>query len=404
LVTRPSAKVVCTAPTKRQLKDLLWAEVALWARRAIEPVRALLEIQNELITVQGRKDWFARAVAINTQSTPEEQAEALAGYHAKHLLCIIDEASGVPDPVFMPIEGYLTQPDNIVIMASNPTRTSGFFWSVFNDEVAGLGWVRFHWNSEESPLVDRKWIERMQAKYGRDSNTYRIRVLGEFPEFETDALIPKEWIERALYDELPEQPSFPVVWGVDVARYGADKSALVARSGPWVLSARTVQGYSVAQVVDWLVNEWAQAEQKPSAIFVDVTGGLGAGVADELRRRLPSRIVYDVNVSWEAFDKERFFRLRDELWWRVRRALELGTLKLPRSAEDLHQQLLTVRYKELPSGKLKIESKADMKKRGLPSPDIADALCLTFYLDADSVGEATTQRRRRRYVRSWKVA
>lgn len=408
LLTRPNAKVICTAPTRRQLFDVLWAEISLWVKKARLKLMLdeLLSIQSEVIRVGDRKDWFARAVAINVQSSAEEQAEALAGYHAKHLLCIIDEASGIPDPVFRPIEGYMTGEDNKVVLAGNPTRTEGYFWRVFNDGAFGDGFVRLHWSSVDSPLVSRDWIERMKLRYGEGSTEFRVRVLGEFPVVGEMELVPREWIDRACYVELPEiaYQSEPVI-GIDVARFGVDETAVVERRGAFVTGVWTKSGMDTIEIVDWVI-ELLSDRELPKAILVDVSGGLGAGVADLLRRRF-GPVVLDVNVGVHSFDRERFVLLRDELWWKLREAFEAGQLYIPAGHEKLKRQIMSVTYQIDGRQRIRIVSKAELKKKGLPSPDCADALCLTFYLEpyvgvgaGDSAYRAQS---RTKYALSWRV-
>ena len=403
LVTRPQSKVVCTAPTGRQLKDILWAEAAHWINHAIAPVKQLLVVKNEVISIQDRKDWFARAASINVQASAEEQAETLAGYHAEHLLAIVDEASGVPDPVFQPLRGYLTQEDNFVLLASNPTKPAGFFWSTFNDDTEAPSWTHLHWSSEDSPLVSKNYVKGLEKK-GRNSNTFRIRVLGDFPIFAEDNLIPVSWIERATVDSFPEEKRGMEVWGLDVARFGSDSSALVKRNGTDIYFTDTKQGLDTQEVADWVADHYFVSEEKPSFICVDTTGGLGAGVSDRLRRILPSESVLDVNVSWSAFDKEHYRLLRDELYFRLRDALEQGFLRLPSWDKRLLKELSSIHY-SFQNGKLKLEGKAAFKKRGHTSPDAADALALTFYFDRSLYAQRPRKRNKKEYhVSSWRVA
>ena len=407
LLTRPSAKVVCTAPTRRQLFDVLWAEITLWKKRAkVKPLFDLLEIQSETIRLSDRKDWFARAVAVNVQQSAEEQAEALAGYHAEHLLCIVDEASGLPDPVFRPIEGYMTQEDNKVVLAGNPTRPEGYFYRIFKDAHFGAHWVKLHWSSVDSPLVSQQWIELMKSRYGEDSVEFKIRVLGEFPELAERQLIPVEWVRRAVVSEIPTHildGSVAPIWGVDVARFGSDETAIVSRLGNYVEFAKSRHGLDTIGAAEWVMEEIRNADLKPRMILVDVSGGHGAGVADLLRAKLGAHMVIDVNVGWSAFEPDKFRLLRDELWWRVRTAFEMQSLFIPPN-EKLIRQLTSVSYKHNERGKVVVESKESLKSRkGLPSPDLADALCLTYYIEAPIEFAPSEQKLRRRYASSWRV-
>ena len=412
LLTRPGAKILATAPSRRQLRDILWAEAAMWAHKAIPVVRDMLDIQAEKITVQGRSDWFARAASINTAASPDEQAETLAGYHHSQFMAIIDEASRVPEPVFLPIEGSLTKPDNLAIMASNPTRASGYFWRVFNDHQFGTSWRQLHWNSAESPIVDPAWVEQMAAKYGEDSDTYKVRVLGEFPTMGEESLIPIEWIRACIDPDLCEEKVMdgagrgaPVYWGLDVALEGKDKTALVRRCGDKIYQLDTLARGDTIRVTNWVLEHYHNAKLKPNYIMVDVTGGAGKGPADQLRRSLPAGTVVDVMVSTSAYMPDYYFRLRDELWWRVRTGFEFRQWRIP-NHEGLIRELASISFKKLDnSGKIKIESKAAMRGKKIASPDLGDAFCLTTYFNGTpGMGSAPRGVRRRRQALNWKVA
>lgn len=428
LLTRPGAKVICTAPSRRQLFDILWAEIRLWLSRSVQWVRELLEVKSETINVVGRKDWFARACAINASSSPEEQAETLAGYHHKHLLCVVDEASGVPDPVFQPIEGYLTQPDNFVILAGNPTRNYGYFYEIFNDPQVGEGWLKLHWSSLDSPLVSQDWIRRMR-RYGETSDTWRVRVLGEFPMTGSYEAIPWSFIEEAMFKDGEDPLEAAAyernqlgrldVWGLDVARFGNDETVLVKRCGRVVWDVATLRGADTVTVAEWVAMHFrrhVEETNRPPIICVDATG-LGSGVVDGLRNLVPPASVLEVVVGWKSSFPELFGIVRHELWWRMRRAFEKRMLRIVPD-EVLVRQLSSVRAIEDEMGRWKIESKKAMAKRGLDSPDRADALALTFWYDDPCEKDFVIGRfgygnkrkgseegqRRRRYYTSWKTA
>lgn len=405
LLTHPASKVVCTAPSRRQLFDILWAEVYHWYKRArFQELIQLLDIQSEIIRVGSRKDWFARAVAVSVQQSPEEQAELLAGYHADHVCVIVDEASGVPDPVFRPLETYSTTPSCKIILAGNPTRLEGYFYNVFNEDSSGVRWTKLHWDSEESPLVDSAWINEMKLKYGEDSPTYLIRVKGQFPPSQTEQLIPIEWLRRATYTgEPPIDDSVPAIWGVDVAHQGSSETAIVSRRGCYVDLVKSRFGLDSAQVTDWILEEVQKYPHPIKAICIDCSGGWGMGPADTLRRALGS-IVIPVNFGW-ASQLEEFDRLKDELWFAVRRAFEYSTLLIPPN-EKLIRQLNSVKATTDSTGrKFKIETKSSLRARKVPSPDLGDALALTYYLEPDSVyiPSVTQTPKRRRYASSWRT-
>ena len=403
LLTHPASKVVCTAPSRRQLFDILWSEVYRWHSRArFKELVDILQIQTEVIRVGSRKDWFARAVAVSVQQSPEEQAELLAGYHADHVCVIVDEASGVPDPVFRPLETYSTTPSCKLLLAGNPTRLDGYFYNVFHSESLSSVWTKLHWDSTESPLVSPDWINEMKARYGEDSPEFLVRVRGEFPPASTERLIPVEWLRRAVYTEPPRiSPEIPAIWGVDVAHQGSSETAIVSRRGCYVDLAKTRFGLTTLEVVDWILDEVKNYPHPIRAICIDCSGGWGVGPAELLRKTLGSKVI-PVNFGWSS-QLEEFTYLKDELWFAVRKAFEQGTLLIPPN-EKLIRQLSSVQAsQESATGRFRVETKRRMRARREPSPDLGDALALTFYLEPDTSFALAPSRPRQRHASSWRT-
>lgn len=366
MATRPMAKIPVTAPTSHQLFDVLWSELIHWHRQMEKTWRGKFEYTSEKFYHRDfRESWFC----VPRTARPE-RPEALQGFHGENLLFLIDEAAGVDDAIFEVAMGSLTAKENMCLMAGNPTRLSGFFYDAFHSDRAR--WKTMHYSSLESPLVDKSYPERMGKKYGEGSNIYRVRVLGEFPTSEEDQLIPLHLLEAAVGKDVSEDG--PVVWGLDVARFGSDQTCLAKRRGNVIAEIQAVRNYDLMQVCGWVVNQIREAEDKPTIVYVDSIG-YGAGVADRLREL--GFMALDVNVSERPSSKEKYYNLRAELWCNLRDALQAGVLSLPED-EDLLAQASSIKYKYHSSGGLIVEKKEDLKKRGLPSPDKADAVCLTF--------------------------
>lgn len=371
-VTHYPHKIPCTAPSAHQLFDILWAEIGTWLRRLRElwPV-----FGDELELKSDRLEWksapqecFAAA-----RTARKESPEALQGFHSQNLLFLIDEASGVEDNIFEVSEGALSTAGAIVLMAGNPTRTSGYFYDAFHRSRER--WHTMRVSCEESSRVSKEYIDGMRKRYGADSNVYRVRVLGEFPNSDDNAVIPLDLCEAAVVRQV--EPHGGMVWGVDVARFGSDRTALCKRRGNTVPEPiKTWRQKDTMQVAGLIYLEWQNTppDARPSNIAVDVIG-IGAGVVDRLRElSLP---VTGINVAEAASIDERYMRLRDELWFRARDWLAAKDCKLPED-EALIAELSTPTYAITSSGRLKVEGKDEMKKRGVDSPDIADAFCLTF--------------------------
>lgn len=374
----PGARGLVTAPTQHQLHDVLWSEMRKWVRKSVAQLHQYIEVQSEKAY---RKDKVSDSFVVNRTArvtgSPEEQAETLAGMHGDYMVLAVDEASGVEDGVFRPLMGAMTGKFNMAIMISNPTRNTGFFYQSHN--VDRKHWVSMHWSCEDSDMdlalgnkAMSAYVERTRDKYGADSNFYRMRVQGEFPRAEPDALIPLDLIEAAVERNIVEDPRMGLVLGVDVAWQGDDQSVLLFRRGMVVekiLAYRNVEPRMLANMVAGAISE-----MKVAMTYVDSIG-IGAGVVSMLREL--RRGVQAVNVSESAPSKDRFVRLRDELWWRVRERFESRMIKIPKD-DELIGELAGIKFKRETNGKIKVESKEDMRKRGLASPNKADALMMTM--------------------------
>ncbi len=366
--TRPYAKVPTTAPTAHQLEDILWGELIRWHRKMKPEYRDKFEHTSDRFFHKDYKEsWFAVA-----RTARPERPEALQGFHGENLLFVIDEPSGIADEIFEVAEGALTGPGNKCVMCGNPTRLSGFFYDSFHSDRGR--WTPLNFSSLDSPLVDKSYAKRMKKKYGAHSSVFQVRVLGEFPSQEEDQLIGIDILEAASSRISPEAGD--IIWGLDVARFGADETVLVKRYGETIKEIKGLRKHNLMAVTGWVVREIEDTPEpeRPAFIYVD-TIGLGAGVADRLRElKYPAR---DVNVSESASEKEKFMNLRAELWWKFRDWLQSGLGVIPKD-DELIAQAASVKYAFDSSGRIRIEGKDEMKKRGRPSPDRADAIMLTM--------------------------
>ena len=237
-----------------------------------------------------------------------------------------------------------------------------------------------HVSCLNNPLVSADFERQIENTYGLDSNAYRIRVLGEFALADDDTLIAAELVDSAVTRDVTVRMTEPLIFGVDVARFGSDRTALCKRRGNAVLEIKSWGGLDLMQTVGQVVHE-AKLDN-PAEICVD-TIGLGSGVADRLREM--GLNVRDVNVAESSAMNPNAARLRDELWMSVKDWLGTRAVKLPKD-EALRHELVAPRYTFTSAGKVVVESKDSMRKRGMRSPDLADALCLTFAGQAAMVG------------------
>lgn len=375
LLTRYPVKVVVTAPTSAQLFDALFAELKRWCKELPPDLAGLLDVKQERVELKSSPT----EAFISARTSRQEQPEALQGIHSDNVMLIADEASGVPEAVFEAAAGSMSGHNACTLLLGNPVRSSGYFYDVFH-RMAGEWWTR-RVSCVDSPRVSDEYVREMQLKYGPESNAYRVRVLGEFPTSDDDTVIALEMVEAAMSRDIQADELARPVWGLDVARFGNDCSSLCKRVGAVVIEPPMVwKKVDLMHLVGAVKAEYdvLPPSLRPLEILVDSIG-LGAGVVDRLRELgLPAR---GVNVSESPAFGTTYANLRAELWYKAKAWLEQRGCKLPKD-DRLLGELVGVRYKFQSSGKIQIESKEDMKRRGMPSPDVADAFVLTFASDA----------------------
>lgn len=385
--------VVTTAPTDRQVKNILWREIRRAHARALLPLGGV-PLKKELTLDE---DWYALGFST-------DEADSVSGLHSNsgYAMVVIDEASGVSPEIYEAVEGLLTSPHSRLLLIGQPHTPSGPFYEEFRQPGASKHRI----SAFDSPnvqagkivvpgLVDQTWIDEREKRWGKSSPMYRVRVLGEFPEMREDALIPLGWIEKAIErgkvaDPTAGDPSIEVHLGVDVARQGSNETVTAWRRG------RRLRVYSRRSKDDTMATAGRTVEAakllRAHVVKVDVVG-VGGGVVDRLletdnKRQLRGVEVIGINVGESPFDGERFKIRRDEIYWHLREAFETGVVDLegrPEDLEDLTAQLSSIGYGFSSNGKIRVESKDDLRKRKLPSPDLADAIALAH---AEAAGGA----------------
>lgn len=387
-------KTGITAPSEKQLFDALWAEFETWGKRLPKTLRGLVEIKADSAElVAARSESF-----ISIKTARAEQPEALQGLHSEWEMLLVDEPSGVPDAVWEAAQSSLTGKHPLAVLGGNPIRASGFFFDSHN-RLADDWWTRHVSRAEICDLeTDPYSLGEEHASGGRHTNRYRVRVLGEFPVSEDDVLIPFDLVEPSLTRDVIVHRTVPVLWGLDCARFGSNRSALAKRQGLLLLEpVRSWAKLDTMQVAARVKMEWDTTPDwlRPVGILVDAIG-IGGGVADRLRQLgLPAR---DVNVSETPAlqNVEKYQDLRTELWhkckeWFANRNCKLPDYyKHPRDGEDLVKELTQEKYDFQPrSGKIKM-----LPKTQVHSPDLADAFVLTFAADAVTLARGNAESRR----------
>jgi phage terminase large subunit len=387
-VTRFPQKTILTSPTLSQMEDGLVSELKSWFRKLPPEILSRFDIQSDrIIWRDAPEDSF-----ISVRTASKERPEALAGIHREDgsVLIVCDEASAIPEAVFESASGSMSGKSAHTILISNPTRNSGLFFDTHHrlsdkaKEPVKASWRTMHISCLDSKRVEQDFVQQIIDMYGQASNAYHVRVLGEFALREDDVLIPAYLIDSAVGREITIDPGVPLVYGIDVGRFGNDRTVICKRQGNVV---KEVKWWAKADLMESvaIISQEARSD-RPSEICVDSIG-IGAGVADRLRELgLPVR---DVNVAESQAMNANAHRLRDDLWLQVKDWLNTMAVRLP-DDERLKADLRAPTYSFSTTGKTVVESKDLMRRRKLPSPDHADALCLTFAGEAALIGGRTS--------------
>lgn len=369
-----SAFAVTTAPTTPQVEAILWREIGQAHRKA--------DLQGR-VTLDAR--WYMGAEGKDLVAYGRKPADyddtAFQGIHARYVLVVVDEACGIPEGLFDAVDSLVTNADSRVLAIGNPDDPSSHFAKICKP---GSGWNRIRIDAYETPnftdervpddlrhvLVSKEWVEERKKRWGENSPLYTAKVRGLFPEVTDDTLIQPSWIEKAISKDLsPLAILTHGQFGADVARYGQDESAVYLNRGGYI---RLQGSWGKKGTMDTAGQYFSLMRDKKweTPMVIDVTG-LGAGVYDRLRELGTPIVPFDAAGS--AVNRRRFYRRRDEAWWNLRTLLENGEIDLDPEDEELHAQLGSIKFAVMSNGKIKVESKEDMLKRKMPSPDRADA-------------------------------
>jgi hypothetical protein len=372
MATRPFPKVPCTATNQHQLFDILWSELSKWHMRF--KAKEMFKWQpTSFRNTSYPETWFAVA---RTSDKPD----GMQGFHGEHLMFIVEEASGVSTETMEVIEGTQTEEGSITIYLGNPTQLSGGFFDAFHAKRPFFECFTF--SCEESPRVKPGYYRKIEAKYGKDSDIYRVRVLGEFPKAEPDSLLSLSLCEAAANREMeiPDKATYEVVEiGCDVARFGDDSTTIYTRIENFIKEELIINESRDLMYVTGKIVEVIKKYHETKTVLVNIDdSGLGGGVTDRLnelvREDVIRAVIYPVNNGESAKDKEDYFNCGTEMWGFMKDFLQEA--KIPND-NDLLAELSTRKYKVNSKGQMILEPKDQYKKRIKSSPDRADGVILT---------------------------
>ncbi len=383
------AKVVCTSITGENLRDGLWTELSIWIKKS-SLLDSLFEWQTERVYMRERmSSWYASARTWPKDADKTKQANTLAGIHAKHSMVVLDESGDIPRGVLSAGLAHHSTQDptgedeeiHYTLQCGNPTCLDGSLgWACTED--ATNWWIYEITGDPDDPMraprIDPDWAREQIEAWGADNPWVLVNVFGKFPPTQSNKLLGPEQVraaQKVIFHESLWHPH-PRVMAVDVARSEtADRSVLCRRQGPVVfpfLVYRTADLMELSGQVAFEFSRWPA-----QVVFVDMAG-LGSGVYDRLRELgLPVIQVWGSGVPRDP----RFADKRAEMWWLMAQEVKGSggqpMLSLPNIVE-LVQELTGPEVGFNNRAKVRLESKESMKRRGLPSPDIGDALAMTY--------------------------
>ena len=379
------SKILATAPKQDLLRDNLWGEIAKWRRYAQKThgsnffVFKNMTVQADKVvmssaTESNNREWYMVARTASRSASPADQKATLQGYHASYMLVLCDESYGIPDPVFEPLTTTLTGEVNLVVLGGNPGKTHGYAHNTFYGKDAKY-YCPITVNCETLALITPEHIKRQKEIYIDNPNGYRVNVLGEEPLEDADALIPYSSLTQAkertyLTQEYIDEPT---ISAADIGA-GGDNTAVCHIQGPHVYPIKQYSSPKPEEVIRFITQEAIQNETSRLAI-----DGIGIGWAVTPALLAEGIDTLSVDVRLSAFDHERFFNLRSELYWKLREAV-MQFLSLP-DDDELINQLASIKLDNSGDAKkIKVMSKEKMRKlNGDRSPNKADSLMLAQY-------------------------
>ena len=386
IATRPRPAVVATAGTENQLRTKLWRE--------------LLRVNNDALNSEHMR-WKASTFSMLGDETQqanaipwsEDNPQAFAGTHEDHVLGVFDEGSAIARNIYNTFQGAMSTPGARWVVAGNPHLSEGYFYDITHGKLAGrrpIDWERGKWKSHiidcfKSTRVDASYPEEVKEEHGEESDEYRIRVLGLPPRQSAQQFIAESVLNQAKEREIEMFERWPLIIGCDVGK--GDRSVMFPRRGRIGLPFKVFNGLRTmdfAREIRMEIEFWrAEFGLEAQCVIEDL--GVGVGVIERLEDWGFEANVHGVHTGEQATQPELYTNIRCEMWGELKAWLEEPVM-LPNDAA-MTDDLLNIRKKPSSTGKLKLETKEEMRKRGLKSPDIGDALALTFVYPFDLLPE-----------------
>ena len=381
LCTHPFSRIPTTAPTRKQLKDVLWSEISFWLRQC--KYNKLFEPLSEKLYIKGFEDWYAVARTVPKDANPTSISDTLAGFHGKgsdDLLIIVDEASGVPDQVFTAIEGAMTS-GAYILLISNPVSTGGYYYDTINDPGGkGKAYKVLYYDSRQSPLVDKEFEQRIIDRYGKDSPMYITKVTGKpIALLESTVVAPERFDRITAANRLRFDGD--ILLSVDVGGGGSDPAVFCHRQGYGIMRWDEYPSANPTSITDEIVKLWETLYRgKRFTCIIDGIGP-GAGVVSNLQKLNLFPVVAFIG-SEKSSTPSMYKNKRSEGFYRLSKTFD--SLHFPaKPPERLKKELANLIF-DFSEGPINMEPKKRFVGRLGFSPDHADALMMANSLDIAS--------------------
>lgn len=363
-----NSTVVTTAPTGRQVDEILWREIRAAYTASKYPLGG--RMPPKASTIEVGPNWFALGYST-------DKGDKFQGFHAPHILVVLDEASGVEPAIFDAMEGLTTGANVRVLLIGNPTNPSGHFARAFRPDsgyftmsMPAFATPNFTGESERPYLVTPEWVEERRKDWGEDDPNWTARVLAEFPGQDEHQLIALHQVMAARTRDVDEDEASIIA--ADVARFGVDRTVIVHRKGLRTEFVSVTTKEPITETAARVIAAMLAVDAKYAVIDDD---GVGGGVTDVLRAK--GIRVFPFRNGSKSRTPKRFANRRAEGYWGLRERFQQGLIAIP-DDEKLTGELTALRYGFTNVDQIKVESKDEMRKRGLRSPDLADAVMMAY--------------------------
>jgi len=374
-----NAMLPVTAPTMRQCREVFLTELG-------RNMAAADPILQRLVTITRTRAYFFKRISWGIQAITASKSEAFQGLHEKNMSILVEEASGVERSIIETIIGTSSQPNNIVILFGNPNLRDCAFFDCFHTHRDR--WATYHMNAEESPLVDPDKLLGLAEDFGRDSDIYRVRALGQFPRNDPQSVMSSEDLEACARNNILEYARHPRAvagigqshakqFGIDFARMGNDESVIYRRSGMAIVETRRFTKTEPTAVVDAAFRmQAASGWGNKDCWFVPDVPGIGEGTMGKFYDA--HKQVFEFRGNHKSSDPQYENRLT-EAYFHLADLVRRHAVAIPLDNRMIQQLSNRKFFIVRKTGKIILESKDDYKNRGFDSPDRADALVNAFW-------------------------